>query len=427
MTAQSPDSPVRPALPASVAQSCHTDALHCIFAFLSLQELLPALHSCRGWHAAGLAQPPLGLSIRLIPAFTAELVASPLRHHVAELSFSGAGEALHLDQLRLLRKLPRLTTLRVRVEGDQLDALIRSDADSPERRAQQLRDAFPPQLHSLALTLVSDLPISQALVDALPTLPVLSALQLGSAFSAVHLAPLLQLPRLSSLGLWADVSDEQIAVIKQLGGLSSLEPGHGWKCATLLQLLTPPHSLQRLQEVSIAPDEIVEQPLIAALLQLPALTSVKADRVKPGCWAGLGGLTQLRTLWLGWPYSNALSDCSVLVSSLNAMPLLTDLRIELSRGGSFALHLPALRRLELYNTNVPSLSCLQHSSLLESLRLSSCKHLDIDELAQCLHTHAPQLRCLHVDRGQNLSDEQSALVTLRLRLPSLMEFKYNEW
>jgi hypothetical protein len=409
----------------SVAQSCHTDALHCIFAFLDMKELLPALQSCRNWHAAGLTQPPLGLSIRLPPAFAAELVASPFRHHVVALTVDYS--SMQLDQLRLLRALPRLTALHVRVEGDQLDTLIGSEADLPERRAQQLRDAFPPQLHNLSLIRASDLPISQALVDALLTLPVLNALQLGSAFSAVHLAPLLQLPRLSSLSLWADLSDEQIAVIKQLGGLSSLEPGHGWKSATLLQLLTPPHSLQRLEEVTIAPDEIVEQPLIAALMQLPVLTSLKADRVRPGCWAGLGGLTQLRTLWLGWPYSSALSDCSVLASSINAMPLLTDLRIELSRGGSFALRLPALRRLELFNTNVPSLSCLHHSPLLESLRLSACRHLDIDELAQCLHTHAPQLRCLHIDRGQNLIDEQSALVALRALLPALGEFKYNEW
>jgi hypothetical protein len=104
------DSPVARQLQPSIAQRCHTDALHCVFAFLRLKELLPALHSCQQWWAAGSKEPPRSVRQWVAPKSVAAMADSALRRHVVALGISAA---LSLEHLRLLRALPRLTALDV--------------------------------------------------------------------------------------------------------------------------------------------------------------------------------------------------------------------------------------------------------------------------------------------------------------------------
>ena len=49
----------------SVAQSCHTDALHCIFAFLDLKDRANVVRSCRDWQLAVDKEPPRDLSMEI--------------------------------------------------------------------------------------------------------------------------------------------------------------------------------------------------------------------------------------------------------------------------------------------------------------------------------------------------------------------------
>ncbi len=70
---------------ASVAQRCYQDALHAVYAFLPLRELLPAVHTCRAWYAAAGNEKGRGLTPRPLQQLQ-ELCVSPLRKHVAHLT-----------------------------------------------------------------------------------------------------------------------------------------------------------------------------------------------------------------------------------------------------------------------------------------------------------------------------------------------------
>ena len=414
----------------SPAQRCHTDTLHCIFAFLSLAELLAAMQSCRGWHAAGVKVPPRGHRLQLSPISIASLVSSSLRRHVAELTFQ-ADSPLRIDQMRMLHALPQLTSLAVTLDGADLENQLQSADDSPEEAAQLVRSAMPPWLCSLTLWCDGSAPARQALVDALPALVDLRTLHFGASISDSDLSPLLQLPLLSDLRLKDQLSLRQCAVIKQLAGLTALDCGRNWKRSTLLQLLRPPHALRQLQQFSLI-SESVDPPLLSALLQLPALSDLRPKQIKPECWAGLGGLTGLRSLRLVCRDDFSAAQQSSLADSLMALPLLSELRLylhlnSLADGPSIPLlQLPALCSLTLSSVRVQSLAFLQHSPLLLRLLLFTCAVADAEDTVRCLQSYAPQLMCLTLSQSVRLSEEQA----MQLRppstlLPALLSFDYD--
>src|SRR5205823_4264784 len=57
--------PMSAAATLSVAQCCHTDALHCVFAFLPLWDVILAALSCRDWWAAALKERARGADMVL--------------------------------------------------------------------------------------------------------------------------------------------------------------------------------------------------------------------------------------------------------------------------------------------------------------------------------------------------------------------------
>ena len=209
----------------SVAQRCHTDALHCIFAFLGLKELLPALHSCRSWLAAGCKEPPRGLKLKLEPESFAALAVSPLRHHAAHLIPKCP---VDLNELRQLRTLPRLTALNVDVLPGKLEAFLKPAGGSRQQHAQLLSSIFSTQLRSFGLDIQYDydepasLRTRQAAVDALPSAPSLHAVKLRCTIDDLDLSPLLQLPQLSDLTMSHSPSLAQCAAVKQLAALTAL-------------------------------------------------------------------------------------------------------------------------------------------------------------------------------------------------------------
>jgi len=403
----------------SIAQRCHTDALHCVFAFLRFQELLPALHSCRGWYAAGCKEPPRALDITVMPRHSAHLVASPLRRHVTDLAFSSS-PPLRMEQLRLLRAMPRLTALDVWVDDEDLTGQLGQADWQGQGVLLPLSGAFPPQLCSL--TLRSRRPSTlQPLVAALPSqLAGLRSLRLEGDTSELDLAPLLLLPQLHSMALGSCLTLGQCAAVKQLAAVAQLEIGQSWRRETLLELLQPPHRLQQLQQTQLG-RVVVDSPLLAALLTLPALTALQPSGMMPDCWGRLGGLRQLHTLSVSWAFGFSAAQQSALESSLSALPQLSDLAVGLGYdahvdGPALAFSLPALRTLRLLGLRVPSLSFLQHSPLLEQLRLTGCQQLSAADLLHCLPAHTPRLRTLHLHGLPRLSAEQQ----LQLRPPSAL-------
>ena len=415
----------------SVAHFCHTDALHCIFAFLALTDLLPALLSCRLWLAAGCKEPSRGLRVCLnLPVSLASLTASPLRRHVAELSFARL-LSLRLDQLESLRALPRLTALHATLDGADLETRLLSVDESRERRALLVRAALPTQLCTLTLDCQGAPLARQALIDALPALAALHSLRLDVGTADLDLCPLVLLPRLGQMHTFDSVSLMQCAAVKRLAALTALQTGHGcWERAVLLELLEPPHSLQRLQEIGLGSELTVDPPLMAALLRLPALIALDPGRVSPDCWAGLGGFGQLRSLTVHWPGEFSAAQLSALGAALRALPLLTGLSVVLpagirSAGPPVDLRLPALRGLSLRGLRLLSLEFLRHSPLLTYLGLVECRGVRADDALRCLQSFAPQLLRLELRRSALLGAGQVAqLRPPSTLLPALVRFAY---
>jgi hypothetical protein len=415
----------------SISQRCHTDALHCVFAFLRLKELLPALHSCREWHAAGCKEPSRRQCIVVAPDSVPGLAASPLRHHAAELTV----QRLQFAQLCHLRSLPRLTALDMSLAAADLAAQLQpaGRSPSPEQQTQLWRDVLPLRLRTLTLGMQSltSHSIRQSLLDALPSLPALHALRLEMGTDELDLSPLLRLPQLRDLYLYSHPSQPQCAVIKQLSTLTSLQ----LSCSTmdpdaLLRLLTPPHSLQLLQR--LPGRRVLNLAALSALHQLPALTELSPIHMKPECWAGLSAFTPLRSLHLDWADPFTAAQQSSLESALNSLPHLSDLELCLANhsygpgAAPLCLRLPALRRLILDSFALLSTSFLQQSPLLERLELLRCKRMSAEDLLGFLRAHPPaQLKMLILAGSVSLSDEQqAALRPPSALLPSLVHFFY---
>ena len=396
--------------------------------------MLPVMQSCRSWLAAGFKEPPRGLKLSIKPSCIAVLIDSPLRRHVAHLTLDCA--PMCLDQLQPLRALPRLTALDAPLVGSALRApssLGPSAGDSPERCAQALRDAFPPQLRDLTLRLARGEPVDQSLIDALPALLALSALHFGEGMSdGLDLSPLVQLPQLRFLQFWESPPLSQCADIKRMAALTALDfEAYFWTREALMALLQPPHALQRLQDVAFRfDDSTVDPPLLEGLLRLPALTILDSMWIEPECWCGLGGLTQLHTLGISFPRDVTATQLSALEASLCALPHLSDLNVRLnsdsqSDAAPLQLRLPALRRLGLTEVRLPSLAFLQHSPLLDELHVSYCSQMSADDTLRCLQTFSPPLRYVHFFRSVRLSDDQAALLRPpSALLPALVDFWY---
>lgn len=432
--------PTLSAPPHNHAQRCHTDALHCIFAFLSLAELLPALQSCRQWLAAGIKEPPRRLRRSVESASIAMLAASPLGHHIADLTIRFQRTSMRLDELQLLRALPRLTGLTACLNEADLCSRFQSAAPGPdsagsrEQRAQLLRDALPPHLQRLNLSLFflrhSASPDSrQAKVDALLALSSLSDVRVDLRGAELDLSPLLRLPHLQRIHVTGSPQATQCGVLKRLSALTVYA---GWmnSTAALTELLQPPHSLQRLEEIEIGTDAI-DSAILAALSQLPAFAVLRPKCIPPECWAGLAKLPRLRELRLTWVRSFTSAQLASLSVALAQLPFLADFSIKLAEdrrvdGPPLTLALPALRALCLRWLRVPSLSFLQRTPLLESLTLVKCLDVTETDLMASLRAFPPpRLLDLRIHSCRTLSDEaEAALRPPSLLLPSLTEFIY---
>jgi hypothetical protein len=391
------------------------------------------MRSCLDWHGAIGKEPSRDLSVVIysIPALD-RLVASPLHRHVAEVDARPyIYEDLSLDEFRRLRSLPRLTSLQCSfLISDLLPELDDHDPHpdhSRDQLAQAMRDALPPLLRSLTIALATShddyqIPFRQALLDALPSLAQLSHLDLADdEGDTADLSPLLRLPLLRHLKLPGDLSPEERAVVKQLP-LVSLD-GH-WTAPisdeeSLLDLLTPPHRLQRLEQIDLR-DHYIAPQAMAALLQLPALTELQPAAIRPDCWGGLRDFTQLRVLQLDSSSSHTAEQLAALGESLSALPHLADLRMRFSsqvardHDPPLAMHLPALRTLSLNYAPIPPQSFVQHSPLLQSLHLSVAPVPSLGFLQ-----HTPLLEELRLLSCTGLAGAGEAVVESLRTYPSL--------
>jgi len=110
------------------------------------------------------------------------MCASSLSRHVAALSFDSP--TLQLNQLRQLHQLPRLTTLELQLDHDELNRVMLPAQDvsrSRQLRAQPLRDALPPRLHSLTAGFANPAAVPSACRQALDAVAALPGRLEGTA------------------------------------------------------------------------------------------------------------------------------------------------------------------------------------------------------------------------------------------------------
>lgn len=140
----------------------------------------PHAHLARAWHDAAANEQSRGVHHHTSQHKIIELChsRSPLRKHIAGLTGT-----MNLVILQQLRDLPALTELVLRdLKEDEDEEISENEndddaSDSSPYTSEELRDAFPPQLRRLTfMTSGLSAMAVQALLDALPSMPQLTAL-----------------------------------------------------------------------------------------------------------------------------------------------------------------------------------------------------------------------------------------------------------
>lgn len=213
---------------ASIAQRCYQDALHEIYAFLSLRELLPAAHSCRAWYAAAGKEKGRNLTCRRSRYdFLRQLCSSPLRRHVVGVDYGCLLSPRHLQQLAL--HLPHLQALRASVNESALRPLVNSAAAC----LAFVQSGFPLHLRCLVLQMALSVETCQLVLNSLPTASALTRLKLNLVMKwsrRLVLMPLLRLPLLAELSISIDsaaLTPCHLSVIKQMKTLRWLDLHRG--------------------------------------------------------------------------------------------------------------------------------------------------------------------------------------------------------
>lgn len=141
----------------SAAQLLYTDGLHSIFRFLSLKDLLSAVHSCRSWRdAAYKEKQSRSVEVNLSDDRFPSLLSSPLRHHVTSFVSDRRAHLLFASISQLASRLPWLRSLDVRLSVAKLSAL---DAAAFSARVTAL---WPQRLERMSIRLLLRFPISPA-------------------------------------------------------------------------------------------------------------------------------------------------------------------------------------------------------------------------------------------------------------------------
>ena len=414
---------------ASIAQRCYRDALHCIFAFLSLKQILPAAHSCRTWYAAVVSEKGRKLTFQPRSSLHMEqLYASPLRKHVSmlnHLQFAPNNPTLR----QLQQSMPHLHSLQIILRDD----VLRPHVKTYVSRLRFVRETFPSGLRSLRMYMPSSAITCQLMLDALLAAPSLTELDLTLSIKwsrRLDFVPLIQLPALTKMALSAPFfTKEQLTVIANITTLITLNLNRGqWrKVNELAWLCRPPQQhLHQLQKFDLSTTD-VDAAILTELAHLPSFCILEPLRLLPSAYPLLPRLSQLHTLGVRLidtvgAYRTDAERIAVS-TALSACPRLTNIVIEACKNADL-LHtfLPLLvnsvrqqlRCLRLVSVSIRSLSFLTPALHLEELHVRDCCPLLAGTELLALRQYAPRLQVLDVMRAASVTREQSE----QLRPPS---------
>jgi hypothetical protein len=262
----------------SKGQQLHRDALHCVFAFLSLSDLSASMRSCHGWCAAVPSLPLQDGSLRVSSGRQLYQllvsIASPLARHVVSCDVRDMYPVADLAQF--LTRLPRLQSLshqfcRSLERHPQLypNQLRELAVHLPSDQRRLLHDDLYTQLVNLSSAsglrrLTLTVPIDELLSESftLESLKCMKQLEFFALRNSYALPPkqLMLVRRLTSLRtLSLDCLSEQdmLILLKHLPDCPPLQlrafEGKHWLDAETARLLVRMPTLQHLEPYSIKP------------------------------------------------------------------------------------------------------------------------------------------------------------------------------
>jgi len=394
-----PTRPRSPELSAahSAARDCCIDALHCVFAFLPLNQLLAAAWSCRAWWAAACREVPRELTLDTGGAAVYRAAHGSMRRHVATISLQH--EAITPLQLRLLHVVPNLRAVSCRLTQSGLGA------SWPGWR--ECLQPLAPSLRKLDLRCRGDI-VVQELLNALPSVTALAELQLSLVeVGDVDWAPLLNLRQLRAISLSASDTVElhrnSCTVLKNMPQLRRID-GSQWKLEQLQLFCSRPHQLDLLEEVELDYSPVSDAHM-ACLLHLPGLTRLTPLCLQLTDYSQLAGFPRMHELCLSdlcappgleeqlcsaFTRMHELRTLFIRIDDNDAADELRDVNWEVVAGA-----LPRLLQLTLElrrDKAIHSLAFLRHMPLLETLSLRATSM----PLADLLRLQLPKLRHLTI-------------------------------
>jgi hypothetical protein len=311
------------------SRACTTMNFPVLLPFLSLLDVLQLVQCNRRFCYVARKAPGLCLHVQGDAAMVPRLVSSMLDRHVTSVGLRHSNAGVTRDTLRLLRQLPRLTKLQLKLGSgfSKRAAPLLQGQSEVDIVAEALRAVLPTHLLSFNVDFgwSDGRTLGSALYAAVPVMPQLTELSLMNTASSLKLFPgvLVQLPCLRKLCLgFVEWTPELLSELKQCRGLRELHILDFWS-EQLVALCKPPHSLQ-LDSIEF-PLMVIGEAEMHALLHLPTLTALVTGQHKSNVWPLLPQLLLLQRLAF-WPSELLTAEMtSALSASLSQCKALTEL------------------------------------------------------------------------------------------------------
>jgi hypothetical protein len=396
--------------PLSISQRCYTDALHSIFKFLTLNEMVPVLQACTAWLHAVRKEKSRAVTFQLSKHLMSMVLHSALLHHIRAVTNH---EEWTASDLCLLEGL-QLTDLNLALDAANWNETATTLAESVGQRspAAAASIAARMQISVTYLTLgfqwgKPSLVGCQLIVDASCSLPNIVELCFDfkllptESCKQVDFKPLLSLSQLIRLAVGVQFLSASTLNVLSLLSLKTLQflENTEVSASQLKQLAS--NQLAESLEVMVFKFTHLSSVHLRAMFGFRSLHTLVPKSYLLESVPLLSGLIQLQHLHFQMEDDNPLTPASVLVPHFLSCQKLVRLRlysVAFSASDLEALLGGGLKFVVLifFECELPtSLSAFSKCPSLTELQIKSCSTLRLLHLASL--RPVASLRTLHVD------------------------------
>jgi len=338
--------------PSPVSRACQ-DVMQCVFAFLTLTELVHAARCCTQWDSWAVKTPGRKDKVTIYDPTQLETLAdSRLLHHITEVESVGG---CCVDRISHLAHAKNVTSMDVAIGG--CSALW---------HGKRVSFQLPSSITHLTLNVSGCL---DRVLDQVGTTQSLQSLSLqfdsnnfGTFFLPTNpFRQLARLPQLTSFEIKGDVfiRMDHLREIKQLAALRRLDMFHGgWASDELRKLCSPPHALHNLQEIDMR-NTYLSRHIAECLQHVPTLTKLQAYCIDNDAFPILARFLPpaCTDLAIKGAYDETITVSMCASLDLSRIQSLRLEQIDLSTDDGVAFlndHLPSLSDLWLWRCPLPS-------------------------------------------------------------------------